>query len=752
MFIASFLCFYSCSTEEEIAPPEPTPTPTPTPDPTPIETQDSLYYSLEAPDFELVAATKDNVAAFMQRDTLFDFRCLFDSCQSNRLMAYCDSSGVVERICVEENVFDFLYHKDRSKLDILYKKDGKLDFIKDVENPFKDIDTRTESGDVPFSAIHALSRASYGIYTIINTCPLDFFHQHPYRYLYMKRYGAKPLKSKIALDIIVAIYEKQYGQLLGNYYAEIASVMKDYATWVRNELYGGAIPLARRYVERTGMGSATMYAFVNDVEEDKQDFQVGVIIQKNEKSLFSGMYNYGNISYDFNINKTYYAAEYRGMQTGKRYKFKAYLAPLSSSKYLDGVKCLIDYYRYGVAHTFDLLEARGRMISCRSDRATIELSAETIDRQKIKMGLYYSSNPELPKNEWKKVECDISFNDYAFSDVITKTVELEGLEPNTLYYYTPYIVYDANIVNRPLKKPTKNADITETITEKDLEFCSALETFTTKDIGTIRDLQKERATYMDGISWGIAPIVIFEYVATASIEGLGDDDWGIYYGFSKDEEYELVSLPKPQPADKESSIKETVPLAIPVFRDSFDEMDLNNYIASKKLYIGTYRSSTYGVEYSEPQEYTLVYDTPPSIYFTDFQIISSSFITPGEDGNDMQSDYYMSFNVHGALFISDIFQSFNGKQSLLGAVEVMDGSYSLQGSFLYSSSYEEPPATGYLRVGVTSNAKDYFSSNYIVLDWGSGSFYLAGKANSSTQKLGKHQKIEVENIIRHVGN
>lgn len=134
-----------CSTEKELDLPTPEPEPEPTPIPT--EQADSLFYTLKTANFELIAATKDKAAAFVQRDTLFSFRCLFDSCQSNRLVAYCDSFGIVERICIEDRVFDFLYHQDRSKLDILYKKNGKLDFIKDVENPFKDIATRAESGD-----------------------------------------------------------------------------------------------------------------------------------------------------------------------------------------------------------------------------------------------------------------------------------------------------------------------------------------------------------------------------------------------------------------------------------------------------------------------------------------------------------------------------------------------------------------------------------------------------------------------------
>ena len=88
----------------------------------PEKVQDSLFYSTDATDFEVVAATEDDIVAFVQKDTLFYFRCLFDSCQSSRLIAYCDSLGTVERISVNNKVFDFIYHKDRSKLDILYKK------------------------------------------------------------------------------------------------------------------------------------------------------------------------------------------------------------------------------------------------------------------------------------------------------------------------------------------------------------------------------------------------------------------------------------------------------------------------------------------------------------------------------------------------------------------------------------------------------------------------------------------------------
>lgn len=475
----AFLCFLmtiviGCSKENEAD----IPTSDPIPTPVPTEKQDSLFYTSEAAGFELVASTKDKAVAFMQRDTLFHFRCLFDSCQNKRLVAYCDSLGIVERICIEDKVFDFLYHQDRSKLDILYKKDGKLDYINDIANPFKDIATRTESGDVPFSAIHALSNASYGIYTIINTYPMVFGDKV---YGYIKKYSAPPFHSELALEYIAGIYQAEYGQLVGNYYAEIASVMRDYATWVRNELYGDAIPLARKYAERSTSGVVSLYAYVNDVDSMKADFRVGIIIQENEATLFSCLHNLKNNITAYDPENVYHKLPFIGLQTGKRYKYRTYLAPLSSSKYLTGAKALVDYCKYGQPHTFDLLEANGNVVSCSTDKATIELSAETIDRQKIKMGVFYGTNPKLPKDDRKKAECNVTFNDYTFSDKITKTVELNNLISDTTYYYMPYIIYDANVVNYEHAVFPDHISGSTTITEEDLTFCNEIKSFNTQE-------------------------------------------------------------------------------------------------------------------------------------------------------------------------------------------------------------------------------------------------------------------------------
>ena len=82
LLIAIYSCMYSCSSDDIVNIPDPTP---------PItseEVQDSLFYSTDVTDFEVVAAMKDDIVAFMQKDTIFDFRCLFDSCQNSRLIAY----------------------------------------------------------------------------------------------------------------------------------------------------------------------------------------------------------------------------------------------------------------------------------------------------------------------------------------------------------------------------------------------------------------------------------------------------------------------------------------------------------------------------------------------------------------------------------------------------------------------------------------------------------------------------------------
>lgn len=479
--IAFLLLGQGCSDDKEVEKPVIIPPPT----------EDSVFYTLKVDNFELLAASEEGTAAFLQTDETFAFRCLYDSCQSRRLVAYCNSAGVVERICIENKVFDMLYHQDNAKLDILYSDNGKINWIKDVENPYKKTPARSESGDVPYSAVKVMSNLSHAIYTIINSYPLYFSEKI---YAYIARYSAPPFESKMAIEYIANVLGKEYGKIVGNHYAEIASIMTDYSAWVVKELYGEAIPLVRQYAEWTGSHSVNLKCFVNEVDTAKADFKIGIIIQEEGKTLFSSQHNLGNKGTIYKPNAIDYTFAFNGLETGKKYKFKAYLAPLSSSKYLTGMKCLLDYYKYGQSKHFDLLEAKGEVKVRGTNNATIELSAALSDHQKIKMGMFYGLNPKLPENDRMEIECEIDYKDYVSSDRITKTVELKGLTSDTTYYYRPYIIYEGNIVNREF------GNLTDVIKEKDRVFCGEIKSFQL-DSSDLRDMLVRIYNECGGKNW-----------------------------------------------------------------------------------------------------------------------------------------------------------------------------------------------------------------------------------------------------------
>lgn len=479
--IAFLLLGQGCSDDKEVEKPVIIPPPT----------EDSVFYTLKVDNFELLAASEEGTAAFLQTDETFAFRCLYDSCQTSRLVAYCDSAGVVERICIENKVFDMLYHQDNAKLDILYSDNGKMAWIKDVQNPYKKTPARSESGDVPYSAVKVMTNLSHAIYTIINSYPLYFSEKI---YAYIARYSAPPFESKMAIEYIANVLGKEYGKIVGNHYAEIASIMTDYSAWAVKELYGEAIPLVRQYAEWTGSHSVNLKCFVNEVDTAKADFKIGIIIQEEGKTLFSSQHNLGNKGTTYKPNAIDYTFAFNGLETGKKYKFKAYLAPLSSSKYLTGMKCLLDYYKYGQSKHFDLLEAKGEVKVRGTNNATIELSAALSGHQKIKMGMFYGMNPKLPENDRMEIECEIDYKDYVSSDRITKTVELKGLTSDTTYYYRPYIIYEGNIVNREF------GNLTDVIEEKDRVFCGEIKSFQL-DSSDLRDMLVRIYNECGGKNW-----------------------------------------------------------------------------------------------------------------------------------------------------------------------------------------------------------------------------------------------------------
>lgn len=480
-----FFCLFSCSEDKEI-PTENPPIDNPDPNENSV-TSDSLFYQLNVEGYELIAATQSGTSLFLQADTAFAFRCLYDSCKTDRLVAYCDSTGMVERIIVEDRVFDMLYHEDYKKMDILFSNEGKMEWIKNVENPYFDQSSRSTEENVPYSAISVVSNLSYAVYKIIDTYPL-----------YMKKslsglvkfYGRPPVETETAIQMIVKILGEKFDEtIIKQQYATIATVMKDYSKWVMDELYGDAIPLTYTWVERMKNDSIRFRAYVNDVDSLKTDFRMGMYIE-------SGAYthrpfhkhNYKeDMETGFRHKKCALMATYNGsmqygfvsdaLPSGKKYKFRSFLVPLASSKYLNDMKCLIDYTRYGEIDYFYLFEAKANVVSTEEDKATLMLSTELDDYHKnFKIGVYYGTNPDLPENDRMKMEVDVQSLTSEHTGMINEEITLTGLEPKTTYYFMPFIQYNGNIVNRSLENVTN-----VTILDKDKIFMGEGGSFTTEE-------------------------------------------------------------------------------------------------------------------------------------------------------------------------------------------------------------------------------------------------------------------------------
>jgi len=458
LFLSVWIAF-ACSEEKEIPTTDP---PFENPEQNEDVKADSIYYQLNVDGFELVAATEDSTCLFLQTDTTFAFRCLFDSCGSNRMLAYCDSTGLVERIVVDEQIVNILHHANKKKMDIFYKDaEGKMAWIKDVESPYKDLSSRAE-GDVPYSAISIVNDLSYAVYTIINTYDVaiekpceDFIDKYSRKEFYNMR-------STVALKLIVQILGEEYKVSVSNHISTIVTVMSDYSKWVIEELYGDAIPHLRKYAVRKSVDGLILTAYVTDVDSLHNEFKIGVLVAEKGDRL-NGLNYLDNQGSDYNSQKINYSYSIK-LVTGKDYKFIPYLAPASTSKYAKGIKSLLDCYKYGTPQTHLLLEAKAEEKSTENDVAKLELKVENARR---KMGIIYSEYEELLKHDYKKIEFEPTNEEIILPGDFEREVKLSYLEPGKLYYM-PYVIYDDNIINRQIY----GADtvISTAITEKDYTF------------------------------------------------------------------------------------------------------------------------------------------------------------------------------------------------------------------------------------------------------------------------------------------
>lgn len=498
LFLSIWIAF-ACSKDKEIPNPNPPiEKPSQNENPKPVGI-DSVYYQLDVDGFELVAATEDSTSLFLQTDTTFAFKCLFDSCDSNRLVAYCDSTGLVERIVADNQVVNILHHEDKKKMDIFYKDvEGKFAWIKDVDSPYKNLSSRSEAGDVPYSAISIVSDLSYAVYTIINTCDIYKVVQ-PEKYKFINKSSRKEtynMSGTIALKLIMQVLGKEYKMSVSNHISTIVTVMSDYANWVQQELYGDAIPVLRPYAYATG-NSMSLSAYVTGVNSLKNEFKVGIMYTEAGNKL--NAYNFFNkMDAEYNPQYINYLSSFSELATGKKYKFRPYLAPVSTSKYMTGLKSLLDYYQMNYSFDYRLLETKAQLISKGNDYATIKLSVENADIP-IKMGVIYSEHSDLLEHEYKKMEYEPTFEEGLFSNNFETEVKLENLKPGNTYYYMPYIIYDDDVLNHNLY--AKDTIVSDVITDKDQTFYGKKDSFEAVDEKSIRDLLKEIYEKNNGINW-----------------------------------------------------------------------------------------------------------------------------------------------------------------------------------------------------------------------------------------------------------
>ena len=479
------MLLFSCSDKEELSKPI-----TPEEEESTVEVVDSLFYSLDVDGFELVAATNSHTSLFFQTDTTFAFKCLFDSCGTNRLVAYCDSTGLVERIVADNQVINVLHHQDKKKLDIFFKDtNNKLSWIKDLKSPYKNLSSRAETGDVPYSAINIVNKLSYAVYTIINTSevqkaiPSDMVYwKFIGKYQKLETYN---MKGTVVFKLITQALGLKYQLSISNHFGTIVSVMSDYTNWVKKQLYGNALPVLRTYASFAG-GYVTDYndrdkdkdkdekfwdtnmtlnAYIDGGDSLKNELRVGIMVAKEGDKL--NAFNFlQNKSMEYSSQTINYPCSFTNLPSGQKYKFRPYLAPAFTSKYLTGLRGLLDYYQYNFSKDYRLLETKAQLKSKEDNQATIKLSVENADIS-IKMGIIYGEHSNLLQHDFKKIEFEPTFEGGLFTNNFEKEVKLEELESGYTYYM-PYIIYNDNVLNHHIY--ATDTMVSDVITEKDYIF------------------------------------------------------------------------------------------------------------------------------------------------------------------------------------------------------------------------------------------------------------------------------------------
>ena len=444
---------------------------------------DTLWYDSANGSFELVAATNSNAFAFLEKDTLFSYRCVFESKNSNKMVAYSDSVGNVGRFVVGDKVYDLFYHSNNERVDIMYAKDGEVEWIRDLDNPGytlhqtsnlfgKNSSCQQQSYTAKNSntPLAILQKMSSTIYELIENTPFEIGNEtYAHIYSYLKKYTNYSEEDAQAVALLYAGYDgKNYSTHIRDIYEEIINVVAEHRMQVRQALYANALPVVHPYAGILENNEVQLICHVNDVDSLHTNFLVGIAVWEKGESLSDNSLRGMKLEM-YNSSKIFYPFFFKGLRSGKSYEYSAFLAPAYMAKDSSIFNTLIDYFRYGSKQKFDKLEVKSHIKEVGYNDATITLSVDNPERTRVEAGLFYSLDPTFPKEQTTQIECEASSDKQ-----IAQEVKIQNLLTDTTYYYKPYIIYNGKLINKEINS------LGNVFTEEDMMFEGEVSSFTTK--------------------------------------------------------------------------------------------------------------------------------------------------------------------------------------------------------------------------------------------------------------------------------
>lgn len=151
-------------------------------------------------------------------------------------------------------------------------------------------------------------------------------------------------------------------------------------------------------------------------------------------------------------------------------------------------------------------------------------------------------------------------------------------------------------------------------------------------------------------------------------------------------------------------------MSLRVSKKDLDNIDYDNYIATKKVQIGTYVCRNGEFTYSEPQECVLTYNRKPSVNIVDLSVGETVDI---DEGNwDRQIFYNYRVELNGGLFMKKVYRIENVQELNSSLSSTYDTTYSFKGDWWWKFSSQATPHVSVADyVAVLDNDKTILSDN-----------------------------------------